>query len=77
MVVPKSSEHVEEHLKWMLVVVSKYNALCMVCRFTKLFGHSGKYSVKTQMVCIQNACIKMDNYTSQLTIKNTKAIHKR
>ena len=52
MTVSKSSEHVEEHLKWMLLVVSKYNVLYMVSRFTKLFGHSWKYSVKTQIVCI-------------------------
>ena len=62
MVIPKPSKHVDTRiLKMMLVVGSKYNALCMVSRFTKLFG---KYSVKTQIVCIQNV------YKSQLTIKD-------
>ena len=37
-------------LEMMLVVGSKYNALYIVSRFTKLFG---KHSVKTLIVCIQ------------------------
>ena len=67
MVISKPNKHVDTRtLEMMLVVGSKYNALYIVSRFTKLFG---KYSVKTQIVCIQNV------YTSQLTIKDT--MHKR
>ena len=38
----------------MLVVGSKYNALYIVSRFTKLFG---KYSVKTQIANLYTKCI--------------------
>ena len=51
MVTPKPSKHVDTRtLEMMLVVVSKYNALYIVSRFTKLFG---KHFVKTLIVCIQ------------------------
>lgn len=64
MVIPKPSKHVDTRtLEMMLIVGSKYNALCMVSRFTKLFG---KYSVKTQIVCIHITIDNQRHYAQEM-----------